>query len=115
MYEPDSLGKDYSNEAVLRNFFYHDCQPDVLDWAISKGRSQQSLAYIFETHPLKAFPAIERKYIVCTNDRIISPAWSRYAARQRLGVDAIELPSGHCPHLSCPEMLASALTTTPIQ
>ncbi|MBU7586886.1 MAG: alpha/beta hydrolase [Nostoc sp. TH1S01] len=115
MYEPDSLGKDYSDEAVLRNFFYHDCQPDVVDWAISKGRSQQSLAYIFETHPLKTFPAVERKYIVCTNDRIISPAWSRYAASKRLGVDAIELPSGHCPHLSCPEMLASVLTTTPIQ
>ncbi|MHC5932768.1 alpha/beta fold hydrolase [Nostoc sp.] len=110
MYEPASVGKDYSDEAVLRDFFFHDCQPDVAQWAISKSRSQQSMAYMFETKPLKALPHVERKYIVCTNDRIISPAWSRYAARKRLGVDAIELASGHCPHLSRPDLLASILT-----
>ncbi|MEH2359086.1 alpha/beta fold hydrolase [Nostoc sp.] len=110
MYEPASVGKDYSDEAVLRDFFFHDCQPDVAQWAISKSRSQQSMAYMFETNPLKALPDVKRKYIVCTNDRIISPAWSRYAARKRLGVDAIELASGHCPHLSRPDLLASILT-----
>jgi pimeloyl-ACP methyl ester carboxylesterase len=111
MYEPASVGKDYSDEAVLRHFFFHDCQPDVTQWALSKSRSQQSMAYIFETNPLKALPSVERKYIVCTDDRIISPTWSRYAARKRLGVDAIELASGHCPHLSRPDLLASVLTS----
>jgi len=111
MYEPASVGKDYSDEAVLRHFFFHDCQPDVTEWALSKSRSQQSMAYIFETNPLKALPSVERKYIVCTDDRIISPTWSRYAARKRLGVDAIELASGHCPHLSRPDLLASVLTS----
>ncbi len=111
MYEPASVGKDYSDEAVLRHFFFHDCQPDVTQWALSKSRSQQSMAYIFETNPLKALPSVERKYIVGTNDRIISPTWSRYAARKRLGVDAIELASGHCPHLSRPDLLASVLTS----
>jgi pimeloyl-ACP methyl ester carboxylesterase len=111
MYEPASVGKDYSDEAVLRDFFFHDCQPDVTQWALSKSRSQQSMAYMFETNPLKALPSVERKYIVCTNDRIISPTWSRYAARKRLGVDAIELAYGHCPHLSRPDLLASVLTS----
>ncbi|MBH8563097.1 alpha/beta hydrolase [Nostoc sp. CENA67] len=110
MFEPGSVGKDFSDEAVLRDLFLHDCQPDVAQWAISKSRSQQCMAYIYETNPLKALPSVERKYIVCTNDRILSPVWSRYAARQRLGVDAIELACGHCPHLSCPELLASVLT-----
>ena len=111
MFEPASVGKDFSDEAVLRDLFLHDCQPDVAQWAISKSRSQQSMAYIFETNPLKALPKVERKYIVCTDDRILSPAWSRYAARQRLGVDAIKLACGHCPHLSCPDLLASVLTS----
>ncbi|WP_427162686.1 alpha/beta fold hydrolase [Aliinostoc sp. HNIBRCY26] len=110
MYEPASLGRDFTDEAVLMDLFLHDCQPDVAQWAISKSRSQQSMAYIYETNPLKALPSVERKYIVCTKDRILYPVWSRYAARQRLGVDAIELDSGHCPHLSCPELLASILT-----
>jgi pimeloyl-ACP methyl ester carboxylesterase len=104
-----SAGKNFSDEAVLMEFFYHDCQPDVMRWALSKGRLQQSLAYIYEVNPLKALPKVEYKYIFCTDDRIISPAWSRYAARKRLGVDAIELPGGHCPHLSCPAHLASVL------
>ncbi|MDZ8050055.1 MAG: alpha/beta fold hydrolase [Aulosira sp. ZfuVER01] len=111
MFEPASVGQDFSDAAVLRGFFYHDCQPDVAQWAIAKRRSQQSMAYIFEMNPLKALPSVECKYIVCTNDRILSPAWSRYAARKRLGVDAIELAAGHCPHLSCPELLASLLTS----
>jgi hypothetical protein len=33
----------------------------------------------------------------------------QYAARKRLGVDAIELPGGHCPYLSRPIHLASVL------
>ncbi|BCL38644.1 alpha/beta hydrolase [Nostoc sp. MS1] len=112
MYEPASVGKNYSDPSVLMDFFYHDCQPDVAQWAISRSRSQQFLGYIFETNPLKNLPKVEYKYIVCTHDRIISPTWSRYAARKRLGVDAIEIPSGHCPHLARPDLLAEILMPT---
>lgn len=110
MFNPLSVGKDFSDAAVLRELFYHDCQPDVMQWAIAKSRSQRSMAYIFEVNPLKSLPKVEYKYIVCNDDRILSPIWSRYAARKRLGVDAIELPGGHCPHLSRPAHLASLLT-----
>ncbi len=111
MFEPASVGKDFADAAVLREFFYHDCQLDIAQWAISKSRAQQSMAYIYEINPLKALPNVECKYIVCTDDRILSPAWSCYAARKRLGVDAIELAAGHCPHLSRPDFLASVLTS----
>ncbi|BAZ12793.1 hypothetical protein NIES4071_46270 [Calothrix sp. NIES-4071] len=109
IFEAATTGKDFTDEAVLMEFFFHDCQPDVARWAISKQREQKSTAHLFEKNPLKALPSVECKYIVGTDDRIISPAWSRYAARKRLGVDAIELPSGHYPHLSCPELLAPLL------
>jgi pimeloyl-ACP methyl ester carboxylesterase len=105
-----SAGKNFSDEAVLMEFFYQDCQLDVMRWALSKRRLQQSMAYIFEVNPLNALPNVEYKYIFCTDDLIISPTWSHYAARKRLGVDAIELPGGHCPHLSRPAHLASVLT-----
>jgi pimeloyl-ACP methyl ester carboxylesterase len=109
MYEPASIGQDYSDPKVLMDFFFHDCQADVAKWAIAKSRLQQFIGYIFETNPLKALPKVEYKYIICSNDRIISPTWSRYAAKKRLGANAIEIPSGHCPHLSCPELLAEIL------
>jgi hypothetical protein len=85
------------------------CKKEVADWAFSKMRQQKSMVYIFEVSPLQALPDIECEYIVCADDRIISPTWSRYAARKRLGVDAIELPGGHCPYLSRPAHLASVL------
>ncbi|MBD2209030.1 alpha/beta hydrolase [Calothrix sp. FACHB-156] len=110
MFKPDSVGRDYSDKAVLMELFYHDCELNIMHWALAKSRSQQSMAYIFEPNPLKYLPKIECRYIVCTDDRIISPAWSRYAARKRLGVDVIEMPGGHCPHLSRPDHLASILT-----
>lgn len=110
LFNPASVGRDFSDEKVLRELFYHDCQSDTIKWALSKGRKQQSMAYIFETNPIKSLPNIECKYIVCSDDRIISPTWSRYVALKRLGVDAIELPGGHCPHLSRPDRLASVLT-----
>jgi pimeloyl-ACP methyl ester carboxylesterase len=105
----DTTEKDFTDEAVLMEFCFHDCQPDVARWAISKQRPQKSTAHLFEKNPLKAMPLVECKYIVGADDRIISPEWSRDAARKRLGVDAIELPSGHSPHLSCPDLLASVL------
>jgi len=111
MYNPAALSKDPSgSEALAMELLFHDCEPDVARWAISKQRNQQSMAHIFEVTPLQAFPDVEYTYIACTDDRTISPVWSRYAARKRLGVDAIELPGGHCPYLSRPTQLASVLS-----
>ncbi|MFB8787614.1 MAG: alpha/beta fold hydrolase [Potamolinea sp.] len=109
MFNPACEGKKFADEAVAREFFFHDCQADVARWAISKLRNQQSMSYIFEVNPLQVFPDVECVYIVGNNDRILSPTWSRYAARKRLGIDAIELPGGHCPYLSHPAHLASVL------
>lgn len=36
MFNPVSAGKNFSDEAVLMEFFYQDCQPDVMRWALSK-------------------------------------------------------------------------------
>jgi pimeloyl-ACP methyl ester carboxylesterase len=110
MFEPASLGKNLSeDEAAAMELFFHDYKPEVARWAISKMRQQKSMAYAFEVTPLQALADVECAYIVCTDDRILSPTWSRYAARKRLGVNAIELPGGHCPYLSRPVHLASLL------
>ncbi|AKG24163.1 alpha/beta fold hydrolase [Calothrix sp. 336/3] len=105
-----SIGKDFSDQAVLREFFYEDCQEDIIEWALSNSRPQKSMAYIFEDNPLKNFPDIDCKYIFCTHDQIFSSEWSRYAPPKRLGIDVIEMPGGHCPHISRPAHLAEILT-----
>jgi pimeloyl-ACP methyl ester carboxylesterase len=48
-------------------------------------------------------------YIVCADDRTIRPDWSRRKARETLGAEPLELPGGHCPHVSRPAALAELL------
>ena len=48
-------------------------------------------------------------YVVCTSDAAIRPDWQRRLARDVLGVEPIELASGHSPMLSCPHELADVL------
>ena len=112
IYNPAALTMKQASqdEAVAMEFCFHDCEPDVAHWAISKLRDMRSLSHLTEVTPLQTLPDVEYAYIVCTDDRIVSPTWSKYAARKRLGVDAIELPGGHYPHISHPIQLAEVLT-----
>ena len=52
---------------------------------------------------------IPSTYIVAGNDRTIRPEWQRQMARERLGVEPIEIPTGHCPNVSLPDGLAEIL------
>ena len=47
--------------------------------------------------------------ILGLRDQAINPAWSRRAAAERLGVEAIELDTSHSPFLSQPKALAQVL------
>jgi hypothetical protein len=40
---------------------------------------------------------------------VVSPAWSRRVARERLGVEPIEIPTGHFPMITHPQLLADEL------
>jgi pimeloyl-ACP methyl ester carboxylesterase len=64
---------------------------------------------IEEPCPLRALPAVPSAYIACGDDRTITPAWQRKAARELLAVEPVELPGGHCPHVGRPEALADVL------
>jgi pimeloyl-ACP methyl ester carboxylesterase len=54
--------------------------------------------------------AVERPaYIVCTRDAVIRPEWQRHLARDVLGVEPLQLESGHSPMLERPGELAALL------
>lgn len=93
---------------VGRQIYYHDCPPDLADWAAARLRPTSDTA-IYDRCPLDRFPSVTTASIVCTEDRVVSPEWSRWAARDRLGIDCIELPGGHAPMLSRPRALAQVL------
>jgi pimeloyl-ACP methyl ester carboxylesterase len=88
--------------------FFHDARPAVARWATQRLRPQ-AYGVLSETTPLTAWPDVECRSIVCRDDRAINPEWVRSAARERLGVDAIEIGGAHSPFLTRPTELAHML------
>ena len=88
--------------------FFHDCDPEVAIAAARRLRSQQWLI-TQEVTPLREWPAVPSAYILCTEDRVVSRAYSVQAAHDLLGVEAAEMPGGHSPFLSRPADLAARL------
>lgn len=85
--------------------FYHDAPAAVARWATQRLRPQ-AYRVLQEETPLQAWPQVTSSSIVCRDDRAINPAWVRAAARERLGIDPIELEGGHSPFLTRPADLA---------
>ena len=110
MLNPDWLGKDPTkDEQVARQFLFHDCTPETTEWALGTLRLMYAGQALLETCPLEVWPDVPCSYVLCQEDRTINPEWSRRVARERLGVEAIELEGGHCPYLSRPVELAEVL------
>ncbi len=105
----DASGRSFwtSAEAAIATL-YHDCERAVARTAAARLRPQARTPHE-QRCPLERFPDVPTSCIVMRDDRMIRPQWSRAAARQRLGVEPIELPGGHSPMLAGPERLADAL------
>jgi len=88
--------------------FYHDASAASARWATQRLRPQAYRA-MHEITPLAEWPDVPCSSILCREDRALNPDWARAAAKERLGVTAIELPGGHSPFLSRPRDLATAL------
>jgi pimeloyl-ACP methyl ester carboxylesterase len=87
--------------------FYSDCPPDIAAKATSRLMPQSAVSFQQETRAA-AWQHLRSTYLVCTEDRAISPdAQRRMAALS--GSEVIELHSDHSPFLSQPERLADLL------
>lgn len=109
MMNPAWVGKNPMDDAVALEFTLHDCPPERLGWAMSTRALFHAKQAMEEPSPLKNWPSVPASYIVCADDRTVTPDWQRRAARELLGVEPLELPGGHCPNISRPEALAEIL------
>jgi pimeloyl-ACP methyl ester carboxylesterase len=107
-FAPDWIGQDptVDDEAAI-HFVYHDCDQEAQVWALTTRRPFYPEAVYDE--PVALEPAIPSTYILALEDRTIRPEWQRKMALERLGVEPIELPGGHCPNVSRPALLAEIL------
>lgn len=87
--------------------FTHDVPPEVLE-AIPPPRDQTSTLFE-EPWPLPAWPDVPTDFLLCRDDRFFPADWLRPIVRDRLGIEPIEVPGGHCAYLSQPKPLAAAI------
>jgi len=90
---------------LAADLLFQDAEP--ADRALAHTLRGQAVTPYFEVCPLEALPS--GRYVVCREDRIVSPDWGRDAARRLLGVDAVELGGGHSPAVTRPAELADLL------
>ncbi|MEM7202120.1 MAG: alpha/beta hydrolase [Planctomycetota bacterium] len=93
-FEPDET------EGLAREFLFHDCDAETLAWGLTTMEFYDTRPLVTEASPAAAPAGVRTAAIVASQDRTIDPDWGRRMARQLLGVEAIELDAGHCPHVS---------------
>jgi pimeloyl-ACP methyl ester carboxylesterase len=62
-----------------------------------------------DAFPLNAPPGNENVLIYATEDELFEPEWERFMARELLGVEPIEIPTGHFPMVEDPDSLGDLL------
>jgi pimeloyl-ACP methyl ester carboxylesterase len=88
--------------------FYQDVPAQLAEEAVRRGRSQ-SEARMGEPSPLRAWPAVPTRVLICRDDRLFPAAFLRRVARERLDITPDEIDGGHTPALSRPRELADRL------
>lgn len=89
--------------------FFHDVPPDVVAEAMSREQRSEPETAWNEPWPLKAWPDVPTRFLLCRDDRFFPAAFMRRVARDRLGITPDEMAGGHLPALSRPEDLADRL------
>ena len=94
--------------ATATELFFHDAPAETAAWATARLRPQ-CYRVMAEPSPLTAWPSVPLTSIVCRDDRAVNADWGRKAARERLGIEAIEIDGSHSPFMTRPAELAAML------
>lgn len=104
----EQLRQGWTDLDAAREVFYGDCSEQIAQAAINRLRPQ-SVYPAIQPCSLAEFPSVKTTYVVCSDDQMLSPEWSRRTASERLGAELIELPGDHSPFYSRPSALADVL------
>jgi pimeloyl-ACP methyl ester carboxylesterase len=107
--EADEQGTGtWTDREVARRVLYADCEEEVARAAFERLRPQAGTPYL-QPCALETFPPTRSTYVVCGDDHLVNPDWSRRQAADRAGAELIEMPGGHSPFLSRPRAVADVL------
>jgi pimeloyl-ACP methyl ester carboxylesterase len=106
--EYDDRGRITLTFQVAREVYYGDVSETVAREAWERLTPNATTGFT-EPCPIDTWPDTPASYVLCTEDLIIPPPWSRRVSAERLGTKPIELSGGHSPMLSRPKVLADVL------
>jgi pimeloyl-ACP methyl ester carboxylesterase len=101
----DEVRESFDDEIAL---FYQDVPPELAAEALKRGRKQSEVR-MHEPSPLRAWPDVPTRVLLCRDDRLFPPPFLRRVAEERLGITPDEIDGGHTPALSRPKELAERL------
>ena len=104
----DDAGRSsWSRERAVRQLFGR--VPLGLAESSSDRLRAQSQSPFAAPYPLSRVPTRRATWVLATEDEAFTTAWSRWAARELVGVEPVELPGGHFPMLERPSELVELL------
>jgi hypothetical protein len=102
----DWVGVDPSTDPVLATYFlFHDADLAALRAALPTVAGCD-LADVYAEIPDIDPAALPSTYLLPTDDHTLLPSWMARVARERLGVEPVELAGGHNPYVAAPGRVA---------
>ncbi len=89
----------------LESTFFHDLSDDLRAEALARAEDVP-MTLFGDPWPLSSWPDLPTTVVAGRDDRLFPLALQRRVARERLGVDVVEVPGGHLANLSHPEEVA---------
>jgi pimeloyl-ACP methyl ester carboxylesterase len=103
-------GRDPDAPFDVMTAFFHDVPKEIVDETFARGEPRQSDTPFGQVWPLERWPDVPTSVIAGRRDRLLPVEFVRGLARERLGVDDVDVvDSGHLPALARPDELAELL------
>ena len=104
-----TLGVD---ETLAPDIFYQDCPDEAVRGALARLTPQPVAPLQTPVHLTDgAFGRVPRAYVLCTEDRAVTPTMQRTLIERSPCDPVLELACGHSPFIADPEALADALVS----
>jgi pimeloyl-ACP methyl ester carboxylesterase len=98
-----------ASDIDVKTTLLHDVPDEVVEDLFARGEPPQSHTPFAEPWPLDAWPDVPTRVLAARNDRLFPFEPMRRLARERIGIEADAIDTGHTPALAQPEELARRL------
>jgi pimeloyl-ACP methyl ester carboxylesterase len=89
--------------------FFHNVPRKVVAAAFKRGEREQSGTPFQKPWPLRAWPAVPVRFLLCRDDRFFPAEFMHRIVKERLGITPDEMDGGHLPALAHPRELVARL------